>query len=530
MNLTTIKNVVMAAIFLPSLFMLIGSIAVVRTSYLEYLALDEDKHYADLLSQAGSIAASALPQEARTTIAYLADDSPRTTSAMHEARMAMDQARQDFYFAVSDAVIVDDRLEQLLESWKETHQNILAFRAKVDAGEASVRQIIGAYRPLALVQLEMVDFLGTRITDRTLLHKSVEFFNILTTHQGGLVTNFLVRRSLAENGLDVADRDALATAQALHRAGISQLRYHTDTPVINDIMAFEQSETGKKIERFAQAVLANVLPLAGGSVNEWDKLQKVRFDFWRAKIGEEIADIRKSGDGLAARARLHLMLVLGISVTLLVLVAVVIILAARGVNLVGKLTREREILINELRSAAQTDLLTGLYNRRGFEQAAVTILSQAVGLRWVSIVLFDLDHFKQVNDAHGHDAGDVVLKEIALVARRNFRNFDLLVRHGGEEFLALLPDCTIEEASRIAEKARIAIEAAEIALPNGEKLKISASFGCAGREEKSGRHVLEPLIKRADLALYAAKHSGRNRVVADAFIPDNQDRSHKRMA
>ena len=71
MNLTTIKNVVMAAIFLPSLFMLIGSVAVVRTSYLEYLALDEDKHYADLLSQAGSIAASALPPQARGDAACL---------------------------------------------------------------------------------------------------------------------------------------------------------------------------------------------------------------------------------------------------------------------------------------------------------------------------------------------------------------------------------------------------------------------------------------------------------------------------
>lgn len=269
---------------------------------------------------------------------------------------------------------------------------------------------------------------------------------------------------------------------------------------------------------------------SGDTVKEWDKLQKVRFDFWRTKIGEEIADIRKSGDELASRARFHLMLVLGISMTLFVLVAIVIILAARGVNLVDRLTREREILIGELRSAAQTDLLTGLYNRRGFEQAAVTILSQAVGLRWVSIVLFDLDHFKHVNDAHGHDAGDAVLREIALIARRHFRNFDLLVRHGGEEFLALLPDCNIEETAKIAEKVRIAIEAAEIALPSGEKLKISASFGCAGREDKSGRHVLEPLIKRADLALYAAKHSGRNRVVADAFVPDNQDRSRKRLA
>ncbi|CAN7347747.1 diguanylate cyclase [Rhizobium sp. LjRoot30] len=530
MNLTTIKNVVMAAIFLPSLFMLLGSIAVVRTSYLEYLALDEDKHYADLLSQAGSIAASVLPQEARATIAYLADGSPHNTSAMHEARSAMDQARQDFYFAVSDAVIVDDRLEQLLESWNVSYKSIRDFRLAVDSGEATIKQIIAAYRPAALIQLEVVDFLGTRVTDRTLLHKSVEFFNILTAHQGGLVTNFLVRRSLTENGLDVADRDALATAQGLHRAGISQLRYHTDAPIIHDIMIFEQSETGKKIERFAQAVLANVLPLTGDTVGEWDKLQKARFDFWRTKIGEEIADIRKSGDDLASRARFHLMLVLGISMTLFVLVAIVIILAARGVNLVDRLTREREILIGELRSAAQTDLLTGLYNRRGFEQAAVTLLSQAVGLRWVSIVLFDLDHFKQVNDAYGHDAGDAVLREVALIARRHFRNFDLLVRHGGEEFLALLPDCTIEETVKIAEKVRIAIETAEIALPSGEKLKISASFGCAGREDKAGRHMLEPLIKRADLALYAAKHSGRNRVVADAFVPENQDRSRKRMA
>lgn len=357
----------------------------------------------------------------------------------------------------------------------------------------------------------------------------MEFFSTLSAHEGNLVMNFLVRRSLLENGLSVADRQVLAEAQARHRAGVSQLRYHRNTAVINDILAFEESETGKQIERLTQAVVANVIPPSLEALAEWDALQSRRYSFWHEQIVASIADIRATGDQLAERAERHLMMMLAIVGGLLLAVATVVFLATRGIHLVSRLSRERELLVKELRSASQTDLLTGLYNRRGFETASSALLEQAFrASRWVSIVLFDLDHFKQVNDRHGHDAGDAVLKQVAFIARKNFRSFDLLVRHGGEEFLALLPDSTPEEAALVAERVRQAIEDAEIDIGDGTILKVTASFGCAGREERSGDGVLERLIKRADLALYGAKHSGRNRVVADAFVPEPQSGQQKK--
>jgi diguanylate cyclase (GGDEF)-like protein len=231
------------------------------------------------------------------------------------------------------------------------------------------------------------------------------------------------------------------------------------------------------------------------------------------------------------RSHVHMTIVLALSCGLVLLVALIAALAVRGIRLVARVTEERELLIKELRNAAQTDLLTGLYNRRGFEAAALALLMQAkYGSRWISVVLFDLDHFKKINDMHGHDAGDIVLKRVAGIARETFRSFDLLVRHGGEEFMALLPDSTPEDAAVVAERVRSAIEAAEIELPGGEILRVTASFGCAGRANAASDRNFEDLVKRADLALYAAKASGRNCVVAGPVVPAAGQEERRRMA
>lgn len=152
------------------------------------------------------------------------------------------------------------------------------------------------------------------------------------------------------------------------------------------------------------------------------------------------------------------------------------------------------------------------------------------GSRWISVVLFDLDHFKKINDAHGHDAGDIVLKHVARIARENFRSFDLLVRHGGEEFMVLLPDSTPEDAAIVAERVRLAIEAADIELPSGELLRVTASFGCAGRANAASNRNFDDLVKRADRALYAAKASGRNCVVASPIVPASVSQEERRKA
>jgi diguanylate cyclase (GGDEF)-like protein len=160
------------------------------------------------------------------------------------------------------------------------------------------------------------------------------------------------------------------------------------------------------------------------------------------------------------------------------------------------------------RSDAILDPLTGLLNRKALMDRFAEVAEQAALTGgWVSLIACDLDHFKAINDEHGHERGDAVLKEAAYVIRRNLRSFELVYRMGGEEFLIVLPGATLEDARPLVERARLAIEEAR---PGG--LPITVSMGVAAAE---GAHVVfEPLFRRADEALYRAKREGRDRVVA----------------
>jgi diguanylate cyclase (GGDEF)-like protein len=160
--------------------------------------------------------------------------------------------------------------------------------------------------------------------------------------------------------------------------------------------------------------------------------------------------------------------------------------------------------------ASHHDSLTGLHNRRGFMEAWEDALhrSRRSG-RPVSIVLADLDHFKQVNDTRGHAAGDLALRAVARTLRASLRAQDVVARWGGEEFMLLLPDTDAEGARRVAESARTAVE--ELRLENGDAaFGLTLSLGVS--EHDAGRRVDET-IAAADDALYRAKQEGRNRVV-----------------
>lgn len=164
---------------------------------------------------------------------------------------------------------------------------------------------------------------------------------------------------------------------------------------------------------------------------------------------------------------------------------------------------------------AVTDPLTGLHNRRYMEThlKALTEQARASG-RSLSLLFADVDNFKSINDTHGHDAGDRVLRELAARMRRNTRNIDLTCRVGGEEFVVVMPDTGLERAAQVGERLRACI-AAEPFQANGDtRLEVTASVGVATLD---GPHDSpEALLKRADQALYVAKRGGRNRVVADA--------------
>lgn len=167
---------------------------------------------------------------------------------------------------------------------------------------------------------------------------------------------------------------------------------------------------------------------------------------------------------------------------------------------------------------ALTDELTGLYNRRYVFAHLNELLGRmhdAVG--GTAVMLLDIDHFKQVNDHHGHPAGDEVLRQLAGRAVRHVRSVDLVGRLGGEEFIVVMPETSTAGAVVGAERLRAAVAGEPFVLPSGETLPITVSVGVAVTGE--GAEQIDDLLKRADDALYAAKNAGRNRVVALADRP-----------
>jgi len=165
---------------------------------------------------------------------------------------------------------------------------------------------------------------------------------------------------------------------------------------------------------------------------------------------------------------------------------------------------------------AITDQLTGLHNRRYMSRHLDTLLSSAKkNGRPLAYVIMDIDFFKQVNDTHGHDIGDEVLKEFASRISANVRGIDLACRYGGEEFVVVMPDTDTSFAYSIAERLRQSIETTPVKISRAPgSLNITISIGIAKLESEAD--TAEQLLHRADQALYRAKRSGRNKVVADA--------------
>ncbi|MDF3125942.1 GGDEF domain-containing protein [Rheinheimera sp. 1928-s] len=167
---------------------------------------------------------------------------------------------------------------------------------------------------------------------------------------------------------------------------------------------------------------------------------------------------------------------------------------------------------------ANTDELTQLYNRRAFFTLSRQVLLQAHrGGQSLAVVMFDLDHFKQVNDQWNHAAGDAVLVNISALAQNIVRGSDVLARVGGEEFAMVLPDTDVEQARQLAERMRVGFEQHKIVIEGGE-ISCTASFGiaCANLAELTTEFepqiMLENLLHKADQAMMQAKVSGRNRV------------------
>lgn len=169
--------------------------------------------------------------------------------------------------------------------------------------------------------------------------------------------------------------------------------------------------------------------------------------------------------------------------------------------------KQRKQVENEIRILAATDALTGVNNRRQF----YTILAQEVdrSLRYgntLSLIMYDIDYFKQINDTYGHDVGDQVLKDMTWLVKSKIRSVDLLARWGGEEFMIIMPQSPIDAAKSAAEKLRAAISENRFSKANNT---ITASFGVTCFQPPE---TLDSFLKRVDDAIYKAKRNGRNQI------------------
>ncbi len=167
---------------------------------------------------------------------------------------------------------------------------------------------------------------------------------------------------------------------------------------------------------------------------------------------------------------------------------------------------EHQHLVEELEKLSITDSLTSIYNRRKFNELLTKEIERNKRYQnSLSIIMCDIYHFKKINDTFGHDVGDKAIKKFSKQIHENIREIDMLARWGGEEFMILMPNVSVENAHAVAEKLRTIIENAEVETAGS----FTASFGVT---DLMFDDTAETFIKRADQALYKAKHGGRNRV------------------
>jgi diguanylate cyclase (GGDEF)-like protein len=178
-----------------------------------------------------------------------------------------------------------------------------------------------------------------------------------------------------------------------------------------------------------------------------------------------------------------------------------------------KAEEERTKLIERLEYLSNTDVLTGLLNRRALIERLNYEVARAVRYNVnLSLILCDIDYFKEINDSYGHTCGDNALKVIAGILKNSLRSTDLLGRYGGDEFMLILPETSMQGAAEFAERIRASLEDARVRVKGRKSAGMSLSLGVTCLQHCKAGDDVDSLIRQADNALYSAKRTGRNRV------------------
>ncbi|HCW3157868.1 TPA: diguanylate cyclase [Listeria monocytogenes] len=190
---------------------------------------------------------------------------------------------------------------------------------------------------------------------------------------------------------------------------------------------------------------------------------------------------------------------------------VFVLIGAVSAGLMSNMIKSKQ-LFQKYEQDSTLDYLTNYSNVRQFDEKINHVMD--AGSRQVTLMLIDIDYFKNINDTYGHDAGDAILKQLAIILKRNTSDGSEAFRNGGEEFSIVLLDCPIEKGNFFAEQVRRETEEYDFMIPSGQVVKITISVGVSS--SKDGANTSEGLFKSADEALYKAKLTGRNQVcIAD---------------
>ena len=252
--------------------------------------------------------------------------------------------------------------------------------------------------------------------------------------------------------------------------------------------------------------------VAGGPIGDAVLVKDGQIVLGSTPFDVKVAPLGVAGASVLAVEPVSAVEAQGVSYRRRLLIAAILTLALAA-GLATRLGRPLARMFGELSDQAEKDSLTGLANRRVLDERLEEELdrSRRYGTH-LALILVDIDDFKQVNDRYGHQCGDEVLRAIAPILSNSLRELDLAGRFGGEEFALVLPGTAVASARRVAEQIRRALAKVTVEGPEGEVVRVTASFGAA---EFPANASVASLVEAADRALYTAKRDGKDRVVAD---------------